>query len=238
MSELKDKILQAKADLDSVYEAGKKAGSEDESFWDEYQSNGSRVNYQYGFAGYGWNDKTFRPKYDIKPTTAPYIFGMSGITNLKKILDDQGVILDFSECTGMTHAFQNTQITHIGVIDTQNLSNLNYFAAGAKLEYIEKLILKSNGSQTFTSEYSFNNCNHLEHLIVEGMIGKDGFDIHWSTKLDADSLASIINCLSATTTGLTVTLPTTAQTNYDAVYGEGAWVALVATRANWTIAYL
>ena len=36
-----------------------------DTFWDTYQQNGKRTNYQYAFSGKGWNDTTFKPKYDI-----------------------------------------------------------------------------------------------------------------------------------------------------------------------------
>jgi hypothetical protein len=101
------------------------------------------------------------------------------------------------------------------------------------MKTIEKIILKD----TVKCSNWFANATGLENVIFEGTIGQNGFDIHWSTKLTAASLESIINTLSSTTTGLTITLPTTAQSNYEAVYGSGSWNVLTATRSNWTIAY-
>ena len=228
-----------------VYDAGYIKGKAEggggdnycDTFWDIYQQNGNRTIYQNAFSGLGWTDETFKPKYDMKPTSAVQMFHNTQITNLKKILDDAGLVLDFSKCTAFTYTFQQSKITHIGAIDVSNVTNLSYFMPEAKFVYIEKMILKNDGTQSFNSTYTFSLCRSLEHCIFEGVIGKNGFDIHWSTLLDADSLGSVINCLSTATTGLTVTLPTTAQANYDAVYGDGAWETLVATKQNWTVAY-
>ena len=243
MNIIKEKALRNKAVIDAVYEAGKQAGggggdSHYDTFWNVYQDNGNRTIYSNAFSGYGWTDETFKPKYDIKPTAAVSMFQTTQITNLKKILDDCGVRLDFSNCSSFNYVFQQSKITHIGIIDVSKASSINYFMPEAKFIYIEKLKLKDDGSQTFTSLYSFSNCKDLEHIIFEGVIGKANFDLHWSTKLDADSLKSIIDCLSPATTGLTVTLPATAQANYDAFYGEGAWATITGTKSNWTIAYL
>jgi hypothetical protein len=106
-----------------------------------------------------------------------------------------------------------------------------------ELKTIQKLVVLE--SQVFKMS-TFKDCIALEKLIIEGVIGQNGFDIHWSTKLTANSLYSIINALSTTTTGLSITLPTTAKANYNANPPEGApatWTELIETRPNWTIAY-
>ena len=46
-----------------VYEAGAK--SEYDKFWDSFQINGTRRNYPWTFAGSGWADDTYNPKYEI-----------------------------------------------------------------------------------------------------------------------------------------------------------------------------
>lgn len=61
-------------------------------------------------------------------------------------------------------------------------------------------------------------------------------------KLSKPSITSIINCLSTTTSGLTVTLSKTAVNNaFETSEGvaDGStsqeWLNLVATKTNWTI---
>jgi hypothetical protein len=76
---------------------------------------------------------------------------------------------------------------------------------------------------------------------MSGVIGKD-VSFGNSDKLTHDSIASIINTLSATTAGQSVTFSVTAvnnafETSSGAADGSTSaeWNALVATKSNWTI---
>ena len=81
--------------VDAVYEAGKKA--EYDEFWDALQENGKRTIYNRGFSGKSWNDKTFFPKYDIKPSYGIVgTFLDCGVTDLEARLRECGVVLDTS----------------------------------------------------------------------------------------------------------------------------------------------
>lgn len=231
--DIAEKVLRAKTDLDDVYEAGKKA--EYDEFWDEYQGNGSLKSYSGAFSGGCWNEKNFKPKYDIIANNAQNMFWCNTMNiDLVEYLDAIGIKLDTSNSINNSAMFSFSNFTRVGVIDfTKVNSSYSTFSDSTKLKTIDKIIYHDKLVLTT----AFTRCTALENLIVEGTIGQNGFDIHWSTKLSADSLKSIINALSTTTTGLTITLPTTAQSNYEAVYGSGSWTTLVATRSNWTIAY-
>lgn len=140
-------------------------------------------------------------------------------------------------CVGNNYGmFGSSRITDTKkTINISSATNTDHLFGYCKLlKTIRKLVVSEN---TPYGANTFRDCLELVNMIIEGTIGQNGFDIHWSTKLSADSLKSIINALSTTTTGLTITLPTTAQTNYEAVYGSGSWNVLTATRSNWTIAY-
>jgi len=221
--------------IPQVYEEGKKA--EYDAFWDVMQNYGKREEYYFAFGGKGWTDETFKPKYDLNMAySASQCFSYCAVTDLVKSLENAGVKFDTSKVNNFTNMFSWAKTTRLPVISTVGAKSIiQTFFSMDNLVETQKLVLKTDGSQTFTNP--FNLCNNLEILFVEGVIGQNGFDIHWSTKLSADSLKSIINALSATTTGLTVTLPTTAQSNYEAVYGTGSWATLTATKSNWTIAY-
>lgn len=230
--------------ITDVYNAGYSDGQAEgggdnyyDEFWDSAQNKGERTNYFYGFAGSSWNDTTFKPKYNITLVTANNIFASSPITNLKGILEQLKITLDFSSCTSASYILQGSWITHMGVIDSRSLSNHNYtFYRAEKLKYVEKVILKEDGSQSFIVNYSFGQCGALEHMPFEGCIGQPNFDMHWSTKLDKESLTSIINCLSTTTSGLAVTLSKTAVNNAFEGGSTGAeWLTLIGTKSNWTI---
>ena len=88
----------------------------------------------------------------------------------------------------------------------------------------------------------FTNCFQLQNLTIEGIIGQNGFNVQWSTKLSKASITSIINALSETTSGLTVTLSKTAvnnafETSAGAADGSTSeeWTTLEGTKTNWTI---
>lgn len=180
------------------YTEGELAGRENQynDFWDMYQQNGGRINYEGAFSGLGWNADTFKPKYDMQPIAAANMFSSTRITDLKGKLDNLGVALDFSKCISASNIFQKSDITHIGTFDSTSLSNLNQvFYYATALTTVDKLILKSDGSQTFSSSLSFAQCNALTHIIFEGVIGQNNFNIQWSN-LDVESLVSILNALA------------------------------------------
>ena len=219
--------------VDDVYKAG------EDSLWDAFQNNGTRDNYSYAFLQWG-NLEYIRPKYKVVPTAATGCYCIFNTNkSVKKI---EAKYFDFSKKAsgtgasgGYGYAFstcsQLEEIEDIGMIAQPSYSYA--FAYSNKLHTIAKMGVDENTVYGNT----FANCSALENITVEGTIGQNGFDIRWSTKLSADSLKSIINALSTTTTGLTITLPKTAQANYEAMYGSGSWATLTATRSNWTIAY-
>ncbi len=238
--DIAEKVLRQKKDFDDVYEAGKKA--EYDKMWDVLQPEG-KTNYatSAGFYGVLFNFDNFFPKRDIRTIgNAERIFYSWETAkhrgNLKARLEECGVVLDTSKATNLTSAFNYNHMDNLPVIDCTGLTAESTSVFANSWDYrktIEKIILKD----TVKCTNWFNNASGLENVIIEGTIGQNSFDIHWSTKLSADSLKSIIQALSTTTTGLTITLPTTAQANYEAVYGAGSWEALTASRNNWSIAY-
>lgn len=207
-----------------------------DEFWDKYQWNGTRTNYQYGaFGGFGWTDETYKPKYPLKPKHAYQMYCGCRLTEILNV--------DTSDAQSIGQMFYVCEtVKRIGVISTISVTTssgfVNTFALCSKLQTIDKLILKD--SIIFNG--SFNNCASLENLTIEGTIGQNGFNVQWSTKLSKASITSIINALSTTTSGLTVTLSKTAVNNaFETSVGAGdgntstEWLALIATKSNWTI---
>ena len=243
-----DAVFNAGADIGYTtgYNHGKRDGSDEgrqaeyDAFWDAAQDYGRRTGYPYGFCSYIWNDVTFRPKYDIRPEgNATSMFRYSQITDLVSILEEQGVVLDLSKATVIEYAFNNCTTRRLGVIDCTSASSArSLFNAAGNLEEIELFRV------TEKLEYNgtFNNAAKLENLTVDGVIGKNGFDIHWSTGLSKASIESIVNAAS-TTASITITLPRVAvQREFET--SEGAndgntsqeWLDLVATRPTVTFA--
>lgn len=226
----------------AVYGAGYGAGEDAarKEFWTALQKNGTREYYGGAFRGdrTDFNDDNYRPVYDMYPTSAADMYHASPITDLLGIHEALGVVLDFSRCGDLSYTFYNSKITRVGVVDTRACSGLICtFLNATKLEYIEKVLLKDDGSSSFTMP--FTNCP-VGHCVFEGVIGK-AFEFT-NSNLDKESLASVISCLSADTEGLTVTLSKTAVNNAfetapgaaDGATGE-EWLALTAAKANWQV---
>lgn len=128
-----------RVDYDKGVADGKQA--EYDNFWYLYQNGGKKTDYLYGFAGSGWTDNTYNPKYSITPSgNAQYMYSYSAITDTKVPIDISGVVrnlasmfsntnlvtireLIVSETTkGLTNVFTNStrleSITIVGVIAT------------------------------------------------------------------------------------------------------------------------
>ena len=229
-----------------IHEAGKK--SEWGNFWDNYQNNGNRRKYGYAFYGEQWNDQTFKPKYDIiiegtDGLSGFAVFSNSRITDLAKVCEDQGIKIDavnFKPSTNMDWFNACYDLTRTPPIPVHDSFKYGYFYAYCtKLHTVEGFYVSDN--MTITAN-AFALCNELQNLTIIGTIGTSGLDLHWSNKLNKASIISVINALSTTTTGLTVTLSLAAvnkafETNEGANDGSTSdeWTTLIATKANWTI---
>lgn len=230
---IKQNVERAKADYDEVYEKGKQA--EYDAFWDEYQYviNGisQRTGCAYMFAYSGWNDKTFKPKYSMPYiSNASNMFNTCGVTDLKGVLEKQGVVFDFSKATILSQALAYSKITRFPKIDSRGAIALSSaFYESTALEEVH-IILKDDGTQTFS--HTFYNCKSLSSLTVEGVIGTNGLTLQYSSKLSKASIENIIACLSTTTSGLSVTFSQTAVNN---AFTTDEWNTLIATKSNWTI---
>lgn len=187
--------LIADSDIDISVKYRKSYGiqTEYDKFWGVFQQYGTRTDYRNAFYGAWWNDGVFYPKYDIvaKGSTQS-IFASSRITNLRKRLEECGVILDTSGATSLMESFAYQPYNEeLPIINTTSAPTLTYLVANdAKLRKIEKLILKADGSQTFANT-SFQNNRALEDVEFEGVIG-DSVNFQWSTSLSVASMKNII----------------------------------------------
>lgn len=228
-------------DTNPAFEAGKK--SEYDAFWDGFQQN-EKKSLSGRYAGRGWTKNNFRPKHDIKCSgNLLYTFYCCGAeVDLVEVANSLGIEISFNGITGGEYIFYHADFTRLPELDfslATNKSLWGIFTWMDKLHTIDKLILPADGSLSFMN--SFNECKVLVNLTIEGAIGKNGFDFHWSP-LSKASITSIINALSDTTTGLTVTVRLSAvktafETSEGAADGSTSeeWTALIATKPNWTI---
>ena len=231
------------AGVDSVYDAGKQA--EYDAFWNAFMFT-HVGNYQYRFAGQGWTDVSFNPPENLTITTnnnPNYMFRLSCINDLKGILESKNAKIDFSNATSFGEVFAYSNISRIPELNVPSVSTFYYsFAYARSLKSIDKLILNNNGTQTFTN--TFTTADKLEDITIEGVIGNSiSFS---SSPLIKDSIISVVNALSSTASGKTLTLKKTAVNTAFGIdvddattWGEGTeFYALRYTKDNWTFSYV
>lgn len=208
-----------------------------DAFWDAYQQNGTRTIYEGGFAGNGWTEETFKPKYlQMQPSSAWNMFYCNqvkdGYEYIKRI--------DFSKCTTLANTFAQCHFEHIGTIDCRASASVpNIFSHARDLKTIDKIIVKA--SHTYSAQL-VENVKTLEDVTFEGDIGNDIVFAgtysgkKWGERLTKASIESIINHLYDGVSGKTVTLSQTAVNNAFEGGSTGAeWQALIATKTKWNI---
>ena len=195
-------------------------------FWDAHQKNGSRTDYSNAFAGLGWTNETFKPKYDINSTMCYMMFSRSGITgDLDEILRNCGVSLTLGTASA-GYVFSRSQFSALGDIDLKTHSLSYTFESSANLETIRSV----NVSKTTKIVSAFTGCTALKNLTLIGPLTVSGLDVS-SCPLTHDSLMSIINALQTKTSGtFTVTLGSSNLAKL--TDAEKA----IATQKGWTLA--
>ena len=103
------------------------------------------------------------------------------------------------------------------------------FAHATRLKNIEKIVIYEN--QTFSS--AFINALELENVVFDGVIGKNGLNLQWSTKLSKDSLLSLLNCLQDKTGDTTAEWKVTIGTTNKAKLTDSE--LLIASNKGWGV---
>ncbi len=187
-------------------------GGEDyyDTFWDTYQQNGERTDYNRAFCGAGWTLDTFRPKYDIVLAEATTITtGASGMYafyfaqvngDLSAILKECGVVLDTSRCPDLYSTFERSLFTKIPTVSFEGTGTKEQrytFASCPNLREIEKVIVTADtklGSDWGTG------CYALEEIRFEGVLAK-GTSLRNCSKLSSESIDSLLSVLADLTGG-------------------------------------
>ena len=225
--------------VNEVYEAGKQA--EIINFANMIQKNGTRTDYRYCFYRSGLNDETFSDIFSNWNTTiqnANYMFQHTNIVD--SAYTDS---LDFSQCAALLSVFSDcSNLKKLKVIDARKTTSgyngmANMFMNCKQLESIDEFYPSYGANKTGFGN-TFTGCSALSHIIFKSEISQGGLDLKTSTKLDKESLTSVINCLSTTETDKSVTLSLTAVNNAFEGGRDGTeWQNLIATKPNWEIAY-
>lgn len=234
---ISDKLATIAENEQKVYEAGQK--SEYNRFWNSFQNNGERRGYRNAF-GAIWTDEMFKPKYPFGNITDAYM--MFGGTNIKNIPD-------LTIKGSSQYCFYNAAaVEHIGVITVHD-EMYGICSGCSSLVTIDKLVINYTNTSGKNHSALFNGCSALENIVIEGEF-KGGVTFQYSSKLTKDSITSIINALSSTATGKTLTLSKAAvdyafeeldlaedgtMNNYMPGSSSTEWLTLAGTKTNWTI---
>ena len=91
----------------------------------------------------------------------------------------------------------------------------------------------------------FYGCSALTNLTIAGSINTSGMNLKSATKLSKASITSVVNALSASASGKSITFSKTAidsafETSSGAADGSTSdeWLNLIATKSNWTISLI
>lgn len=114
-----------------------------DAFWDDFQDNGNRTNYQYAFA-YSWTDEIYNPKYPIVCNTSIY------------------------DASYMFYASKKLTETRVP-ITLSNTRADSTFNACDNLRRIQLLICDN----VVRFSNTFRYCGKLEEITIDGEIGVD-----------------------------------------------------------------
>lgn len=184
------------AKVDDVFTAGKK--SEYDRIWDGIQEHGQRTVYHYGFSN-TWDSDTFKPKYDMKPTDARYMFyNNKANVDLRDLLNRQGIVLDLSDVSYnmFGYMFASSKFTALPTVDlrgcTTSSTNNGIFGWTHNLHTIDAIILEDDGSTVIGTSW-FSTADALKNLVIVGLIG-NSIDFSYSP-LSPESMKSVITHL-------------------------------------------
>ena len=216
------------------------AENEKKRFWDILQDYGNRSTWTYAF--YQWRVDIIDPQYDITPINATNMFqGIIGYgdkkLNVPELEARNGIKFDFSKCTTMPNMIAWSAVEDLGFIDTTSATNCgSTFSNSSTLKRLS-IAIKEDGSQNFSGGFDYTR--ELEDFtVVSGVFGSN-LNFQWAHYLSKASITNIINHLSDTTSGLSVTFSYNAVFNAFVDKSTGTlgseWRDLIATKTNWTI---
>lgn len=212
--------------VDQGFQTGVAAGRQEQydEFWDAFQDNGNRTEYNASFNGSWWNDASFKPKYPIIMKSARQALYSCGASKIP-------VELDTSQATDLTLFAAVSKFTELPVIDARGVPRTTKISTAIyncpNLVKVEKVYLHGGDWSD-----SFMRLQNLVEIRFEGEFVTN-INFEYSNKLSRASIESIVAALSDNVTGQTLTFHPTAVNN---AFTVDEWETLVATKTNWTIA--
>lgn len=242
------------SEISNVFQAGEK--SEYDRFVEVFFQNGKRKDFKNAFAGENVNLLHYisPENLPIKPIDnansmagsrySYMLFGYANWSNktqytVKEITDD---IVDFSETYWLYNTFACSCFDNISVdfSSAKELSQTFSCSDGGSIKRIELKVTENLTKCYLPFHYTIAP---LEIIFREGsVIACNGMDLSMTYNINRKSIISVINALSTTTSGLSVTLSKTAvnrefETSTGANNGSTSteWITLIATKNNWNI---
>lgn len=226
---------------EDAYHEGEQA--EYDRFWDAFQDNGNRTDYANAFLDFWWQPDTLRPKYTCKVVQGGSMFARCywQKPNIVEPMDISHISIDVTEATDCSMMFANANIKAVTLIFGDKITSLNnaFTKGSGDGKPMEITLLVPNPNCDWTNAFAYHNVKEL-NLLEGTVIGRNGFNVQWATGLSKANLTSIINALSDSTSGLSVTLSKYAvdkafETSNGANDGSASaeWNALIATKPNW-----
>ena len=133
LNTLVPKVLQISGGDSGSYDEGYTDGKQAQydEFWNAYQQNGNRTNYNNAFFSYGWTSETYKPKYPITVKYGNGIFQQSQITDTIQTITFQ------SGATGSNVFLSCTSLVTIQPITvTSDIAFIGWFSNCGKLTNI------------------------------------------------------------------------------------------------------
>ena len=224
-----------------VFNAGKQ--EENDAFWNVVQQGGRRTAYDVAFCW--WDCEYLHPKYKVVPT---YNGGARNMiyrcAKLKKI---ESAYFDLSQLPnpmatsgGLGYLFGLCdELEEIEDVGLQPCYSLGYFCYSDKK--LKKIAVIRIAEETKVDDMLYH-CPELEYVRIEGTIGQSGLNLMHSTKLSRESIESIVNHLSDTAEGKSLTFSKAAvdkafETSEGANDGASSqeWDSLEGLKMNWEI---
>ena len=185
-----EKLTTIAENVPKVFENGKRDGRREayDAFWDAYQYRGGRRSYQYAFAGAGWTDETYNPKYDIVCSG-----GITSMFYYAKITDTK-VTIDLSGITTSNHAFST--LTDLVTIRKLIVSETTPYLSTTfqSLNALENMIIEGTiGQNGFNVSWSTKLSHDSLMSIINALQDKttDTSGTSWVCTLGTENLAKL-----------------------------------------------
>ena len=220
--------VEVAVDTTAALEEGKK--TQYDAFWDAYLQKGNITETATLFAGKGWNDDTFQPKYSFSAGNPYMLFRQSNITDIGKSLKERGVVITLKDPV-LQYTFNGmASKTLDNVVFGEPIKTMyTAFGSATNLESIECPIPVEDAN---LSGDTFSWCVSLVEIRFVGTIASNLSFIQ-SGKLSEGSVQSIIDALKDRTGAATFTLTFHKDVGARLTEAQKA----VITAKNWTLVY-